>query len=184
MKKILIILLLTLSNCSWLNHQISPKFPNSNRFINRFLGNEQGIAIIKINSVYPASFWCKDKKCIEIKTANSYQILMLEPGFYKLDSFESSNKFYEKKKVSNSKTALAFKVKKDEIIFVGDVNYYAKEPIKNKKSFKEIGAALKNKENLNEIFKGYEFEAKILAQKFEDEIYKEYGAKKIKITKK
>lgn len=184
MKKFLIIFLFILPNCSWLNHQINPEFPSSNQFINRFLGNQQGIAIVKINSVYPASFWCKEKKCIEIKTANSYQILMLEPGFYSLDSFESNNKIYQKKKVANSKTALAFKVEKDTIIFVGDINYYAKEPIKNTKSFRQIGDALKNKKDLDKIFKGYEFEAKVLSKKFNDAIYKNFTVKKIKINKK
>lgn len=181
----IIALFFVISGCSWLNHQIWPYFPDSNHFINNFGGNHKGIIIFKFSSKYPSSNWCKYNKnkiqeeqniCLELKTANYYQILMADPGFYEITSYEDTTKSYRKRKIIQrtkneiriSQPKLAFEIKENKINFIENFNYKSSQDNKNQQQdFENIKTLFADQDikALEKIFKGHKYEVKILNDK-------------------
>ncbi len=187
-KFLIIISLFFLQNCSWLNSAISARFPNSGNFVNRFPINKQGIILFKLSSKYPTTTWCKyDEKqtvsiddCFDLKPSKYYQILMLETGLYEIRGFEQTGRLYKNNALNpkfgglnqqrKTKPEMAFEVKQDKILFLGEVNFRSSKLLPEKshdEEFLEIKNAFKNQDlkQLNKIFNGHKVEANILNEK-------------------
>lgn len=189
MKKLALISLFGfLFSCSWLNEQISPRFPQSSDFLNRFPANKKSVVILRFNSKYPSSVWCKYQKnsmvksdeCIKIEPSKYYQILMVEPAIYEIEEYEKATKLYKKKDIShrfykNGKRKdapiLSFEAKKNKISFLGDVNFKS-DRNKNKDfdyEYEKIKQDFLNQDlkNLNKKFKNHKAEIEILNYKLD-----------------
>ncbi len=184
-----LLLFFLLTNCSWLNQKISPKFVRSSQIINHFPENKYGIAIFKFQSRYPSVKWCKffyktpssKLDCFKVKPSDSYQIIMFEPGIYEISSYEETTRlygsknikfeYYKNSKVRKTKPEIAFKIKSGKISFLGQIHYKSShEPISEKQKiiqYEEIKNFLEN-QNLNalrDLFNSCKTEITIIANK-------------------
>lgn len=181
MRKILLFLLF-FGGCSWVNDFFWPRFPKSQNFITNFPANKQGVVILRLKSRYPATFWCKyalkeadlkHQDCFKLKMTDSYQILMLENGFYELRGYEKPTRIYRKMSFvpefdgkngrRSNKSPLYFRVNGQKITFLGDI--YGKNA--NLEDFEMIGEAFSSGEDdiLHKIFSHNKLEAEILSDR-------------------
>lgn len=195
MKKSILLLLLFLTSCLALTDSLFSSIPTSNHFIERFPENKKGIILLKLNSDYLAISWCqadlendlKNKNCIKINPSKYYQIIMLEAGWYEIDGYRVVNRRFQSLHetkidpiISNitkkRKTApqLAFEVVEGKISYVGNIKFHhvstSGTQIKaDDFLIIENAFAAKNQKQINEIFKGHNWEANIIAKKiFQD----------------
>ena len=147
--------------------------------------------MLKLNSDYLGISWCKadfendvkEKNCVKINPSNYYQIIMLEPGWYEVEGYRVINRRYQSLRekeiepvISNitgkRKTApqLAFEVLEGKISYVGHIKFHhisvSGTQIKGDdfELIQNIFIA-QNQKQLAKIFKGHQWEEKIIAEK-------------------
>ncbi len=113
--------LLLLSSCAFFTDNLFGSFPNANQFLNRFPENQK--ALIMIKNYTEDLFWCKvesqyheiksDDFCIKVRPSKLNQILMLDPGIYKLIDYSFTKEQYifgKTRKNLSSKSSLVVTV--------------------------------------------------------------------------
>ncbi len=190
MKQIITLIILTLTtSCLALIDPLFSTIPSSNNFIDRFPENKKGIVLLKLNSDYLAISWCqasfenevKDKSCIKLNPSDYYQIIMLEPGWYEIEGYRVINRRFQALRekeieptISNitgkrkSPPLLAFEVIEGKISYAGNIKFrdssVSGAQIKGD-DFVTIKNAFSSQKKLAKIFKGHQWEAKIIAEK-------------------
>lgn len=154
MKSPLFLLFLFLcSSCTFVTDNIFGNFPDSNNFLHRFPENEKALVILKNHA--ENLFWCKvesqnhnikrEDHCVKVRTSDLNQIVMLDPGIYKLMDYTFTKEQYifgKTRKNLSSKSSLTINVDAGEILYVGliervGVKYKAEDEFLNlKKAFK------------------------------------------------
>lgn len=207
MKKSLIItLLLLFTSCSAISDNLIGSFPQANYFFARFPQNKKAIVIFKFFSEKQISenkLWCRvssigakvsdSKFCINFSSANLNEMMMIEPGTYKMAGYigemENGEYFYRinPKKLSNkNKYPIIFEAKEGEITYVGalreDENYIKVHDeigeikkylnVQNQKSLLKIFD--NNAQEIDYLIQLYQASPKILVNKLAKI---EYGAK-------
>lgn len=183
MKKIIpLIFLIFTASCAAFSDAVFPDFPSANSFVNRFPRNKKGIVILQLNSDYATATWCKSdlinkpesKNCITMKPSNSYQIFMLQPGWYELSGYESVSASMTRiqirehniePEISNithkrrGKPLIAFKVTQEKISYIGQIKLHDGNSSNSViDDFKTVKTAFE-KHNYKDNFKNYLTEA-------------------------
>ncbi len=157
--------LLLLSSCAFFTDNLFGSFPNANQFLNRFPENQK--ALIMIKNYTEDLFWCKvesqyheiksDDFCIKVRPSKLNQILMLDPGIYKLIDYSFTKEQYifgKTRKNLSSKSSLVVTVDANKINYVGLIERVGSK-YKAEDEFAEIQKSFKTK-NYQELKASFE----------------------------
>lgn len=129
---LLIIIIFLLSACQFATDNVFGSFPHANKFLQRFPQNQKSLVILK--STTDNLIWCKVQKesdaitdedfCLEIKPKKQNQVLLFDPGIYKLLDYSSIKEDYifgKSREKLSSKNSLVINLAAQEIVYIGSI---------------------------------------------------------------
>ncbi len=196
MKLTTLFFLLAITSCAAISDAISPDYPSSNDFFERFPANKKGIVLLQLNSNYLSVKWCKTdlniekkiKTCFKLTPSQSYRMLMLEPGWYEILGYEVATSSISRIRVreqkiepefSNltgkrrTKPLIGFEVVEGKISFLGQIkihDYSSSGAQIKDDDFDKVSTFFfeRNYQKLNDIFKESPQNISILINKISD----------------